>query len=94
VRVGVGVVLEHVRVLPGRTVRRVGVGAVVVPLRHDQVGGVAVALGRGLAAVEVDGDRDRQLVPMAYHDGPVPPGLDGRTGEDAVVTPDLGLEAG
>ena len=51
-------------------------------------------MGRRPATVQVGGDRHGQIVGLAHHDLPSAARLDGGTGEDPVVAPDLRLQAG
>ena len=80
-----GVGVKRVVAVPARGV--VGAGA----LREKQVGRVAVALRRSHTAAQMDRDRNRYLVALTYQDFTPAPRFDGRTGEDAFVTPSLGL---
>src|SRR5215207_3716546 len=92
--VGITVVLEEMGASSHRAVPRMRRSTVPMAFRQDQVGGVAVALGGRLPAVQVRRHRDRQLVPLPNLHLPAAPGLDCRAGEDPVVAPDLRLRPG
>jgi hypothetical protein len=68
--------------------------AVQPPKGGDHVGRVAVVLGWGLAAVEVDHDRHGQPVVVGDDGSSPPPGLDRGPGEGPVVPPLLGPQPG
>src|SRR5699024_8277762 len=69
---------------------------VVVPVLvgEDEVGRVAIVLGRGDTAVPMNHRRYGELVVMCHAHPPPAPGEDRRAGEGATVGPDLTVPAG
>ena len=76
----------------GALLVRIDVFAGVAGLQ--QIGRVAIAFGRGAAAVQMRHDGQRQRVAQTHGQTAAAPGFDGGTGERTVVAPDRRGEAG